>query len=69
MMVRICIDIGHGGSDPGASYKGRKEKDDNLKLGLAVSKELRRHGILVDETRTWNGNPFLDKTLLNIDFA
>lgn len=20
MMVRICIDIGHGGSDPGASY-------------------------------------------------
>ena len=52
MMVRICIDIGHGGSDPGASYKGRKEKDDNLKLGLAVSKEFRRHGILVDETRT-----------------
>ncbi len=47
MMVRICIDIGHGGSDPGASYKGRKEKDDNLKLGLAVSEELRRHGILV----------------------
>lgn len=52
MMVRICIDIGHGGSDPGAGYKGRKEKDDNLKLGLAVSKEFRRHGILVDETRT-----------------
>lgn len=41
-----------GGLDPGAVYKGRKEKDDNLKLGLAVAKELRRHGVIVDETRT-----------------
>ncbi len=61
MMVRICIDIGHGGSDPGASYKGRKEKDDNLKLGLAVSEELRRHGILVDETRTTDINLSLEE--------
>ena len=41
-----------GGQDPGAVYKGRKESDDNLKLGLAIGKELRRHGIIVDETRT-----------------
>lgn len=41
-----------GGLDPGAVYKGRKEKDDVLKVGLAVAKELRRHGIIVDETRT-----------------
>lgn len=46
------MDYGHGGSDPGASYKGRKEKDDVLKLGLAVAKELRSYGILIDETRT-----------------
>lgn len=51
-MIRLCFDYGHGGNDPGASYKGRKEKDDVLKLGLAVVKELRRHGVKVDETRT-----------------
>ena len=51
-MARICLDYGHGGSDPGAVYKGRKEADDNLALGKAVAKELRRHGINVDETRT-----------------
>ncbi len=51
-MTRICFDYGHGGNDPGAVYKGRKESDDNLKLGLAVAKEVRRHGVIVDETRT-----------------
>lgn len=51
-MIRVCCDFGHGGSDPGASYKGRFEKNDNLKLGLAVAKEVRRHGVKVDETRT-----------------
>lgn len=51
-MTRLCMDYGHGGSDPGASYKGRKEKDDVLKLGLAVAKELRSYGVLIDETRT-----------------
>jgi len=51
-MARICLDYGHGGSDSGAVYKGRKEADDNLALGKAVAKELRRHGINVDETRT-----------------
>mgnify|MGYP003534405304 CR=1 FL=1 len=51
-MTSLCFDYGHGKSDPGASYKGRKEKDDVLKLGLAVAKEVRRHGVKVDETRT-----------------
>lgn len=51
-MARICFDYGHGGNDPGAVYKGRKEADDNLKLGLAVAKTLRSHGVIVDETRT-----------------
>ena len=50
-MIRICLDYGHGGSDPGAVYKGKKEKDDVLKVGLAVAKILRNHGVLVDETR------------------
>lgn len=51
-MARICLDYGHGGSDPGAIYKGRKESNDNLALGEAVAKELRRHGVNVDETRS-----------------
>lgn len=51
-MIKLCLDYGHGGNDQGASYKGRKEKDDVLKIGLAVAQELRRHGIAVDETRT-----------------
>jgi N-acetylmuramoyl-L-alanine amidase len=51
-MNRICLDYGHGGNDPGAVYKGRKEKDDVLRIGLAVAKILRSHGVLVDETRT-----------------
>lgn len=51
-MIRMCFDFGHGRSDSGASYKGRFEKNDNLKLGLAVSKEVKRHGVIVDMTRT-----------------
>ena len=50
----VYLDYGHGGSDPGAvnKEKGRKESDDVLEVGLAVAKELRRHGVIVDETRT-----------------
>lgn len=51
-MIKICLDYGHGGKDPGAVYKGRKESGDNLALGKAVAAELRRHGIKVEETRT-----------------
>lgn len=36
----IIIDPGHGGFDPGAVYENRKEKDDNLRLALAVGQEL-----------------------------
>lgn len=52
MMARVCLDYGHGGEDSGAVYGSRKEKDDNLALGLKVAEELRRHGVIVDETRT-----------------
>lgn len=51
-MARLCFDYGHGGSDPGAVYKGRKESEDNLSIGMEVAKELRRHGIEIDEIRT-----------------
>lgn len=56
-MAMICLDYGHGGVDPGAVYRGRKEKDDNLQIGRLVAKRLRSFGVVVDETRT------IDRTL------
>lgn len=49
---RIALDAGHGGSDPGAVYKGRQEKDDTLNLTLAVGDILKKNGIDVYYTRT-----------------
>ena len=42
----------HGGSDPGAVYKGRQEKEDTLDLTLAVGDILKKNGIDVYYTRT-----------------
>lgn len=39
-MKKIYIGIGHGGDDPGAVNGDRLEKDDNLRLGLALAAEL-----------------------------
>ena len=49
---RIALDAGHGGSDHGAVYKGRQEKDDTLDLTLAVGDILKKNGIDVYYTRT-----------------
>jgi len=63
-MAMVCLDYGHGGVDSGAVYKGRCEKDDNLELGLKVAEELRRHGVIVGETRTSDTTSSLkDRTL------
>ena len=51
-MAKIAIDAGHGGADPGAVYQGRQEKDDNLKLALAVGERLQNGGLDVYYTRT-----------------
>ncbi|KGM99592.1 N-acetylmuramoyl-L-alanine amidase [Clostridium botulinum] len=51
-MARLCFDYGHGGVDSGACYKGRKESNDVLSVGKAIASEVRKHGIIVDETRT-----------------
>jgi N-acetylmuramoyl-L-alanine amidase len=48
----IVIDAGHGGFDNGAMYQGRKEKDDNLRLALAVGQILEQQGYDVIYTRT-----------------
>ena len=49
---KVAIDAGHGGSDYGATYNGRSEKDDNLRLALAVGEILEKNGIDVIYTRT-----------------
>ena len=52
MATKIIIDAGHGGYDNGASYEDRKEKDDNLRLALAVGNILKGQGYDVVYTRT-----------------
>lgn len=51
-MATVVLDAGHGGSDGGASYNGRVEKDDNLALTLAVGELLTQNGVNVIYTRT-----------------
>ncbi len=49
---KIIIDAGHGGSNPGATYEGRKESEDALRLALAVGELLSQDGYDVVYTRT-----------------
>ncbi len=52
MPYSIMLDAGHGGRDPGAVYNGRREKDDNLRITLAVGEILQSNDIDVLYTRT-----------------
>ena len=52
MTQKIIIDAGHGGANPGATYEGRKESDDALRLALAVGEILAEDGFDVVYTRT-----------------
>lgn len=60
MKKKIYIDAGHGGDSIGASYKGRLEQDDVLKLALAIGKLLKTQpNVEVKYSRTTNINPDL----------
>ncbi len=48
---KIIIDAGHGGIEPGAVYQGRQEKNDTLRLALAVGQILSDNGMDVSYTR------------------
>ena len=52
MAVTVALDAGHGGYDNGAVNNGRREKDDNLAITLAVGDILQRSGVDVIYTRT-----------------
>ena len=43
--LRVALDAGHGGSDPGAKFNNRQEKDDVLRLTRAVGEILENSGI------------------------
>lgn len=51
-MALVVIDAGHGGSNPGAVYQGRRESEDALALALAVGRILEENGVEVYYTRT-----------------
>ena len=50
-MAGVILDAGHGGYDNGAQFNGRREKDDTLRLTLAVGQALRDRGVPVQYTR------------------
>ncbi|MGN0329887.1 MAG: N-acetylmuramoyl-L-alanine amidase [Kineothrix sp.] len=52
MAYTVVLDAGHGGANPGATYNGRQEKDDALRLTLAVGRLLENAGVNVVYTRT-----------------
>lgn len=50
--MKICLDYGHGGSDPGAVLGNRTEKDDVVRIGRMIRDRLRHFNIVVTETRS-----------------
>lgn len=67
MAYKIILDPGHGGSDPGAVFEGRQEKDDALRIANAVGDILRQNGYDVEFTRTTDvyDTPFEKATKAN----
>lgn len=49
--IKVCIDPGHGGKDPGANAYGVKEKEVVLAVALEVGKILESYGVSVIFTR------------------
>lgn len=67
MAKTVVIDAGHGGTDFGAAYRGRYEKEDTLNLALAVGKILENNCIKVNYTRKTDiyNTPFEKATIGN----
>lgn len=53
---KVFIGVGHGGSDPGATFAGLIEKNINLIMALACESELLRHGVRVRLSRGTDEN-------------
>jgi N-acetylmuramoyl-L-alanine amidase len=51
-MIKICLDAGHGGFEPGAVYNGYSEKHLNYSITNLLEEELQKKGFLTKMTRT-----------------
>ena len=72
MAYSIMLDAGHGGTkDPGAVYKGRQEKDDNLRLALEVGRllEAGRQDVVYTRTTDVYQTPFEKAQIANREEA
>ena len=58
--IKVYIDAGHGGSDPGAIRSDLKEKDANLDIALRLKSKLEANGFEVVMTRTNDAYSTLD---------
>jgi len=56
MSKRISIEVGHGGSDHGATFGDLREKDITLTMSLELMRQLRRHDCEVLISRTTDVN-------------
>jgi N-acetylmuramoyl-L-alanine amidase len=56
MMRKISIEVGHGGTDPGAVRGNILEKNINLVVALELQRQLIRHGLNVLMSRTEDVN-------------
>lgn len=59
--MRVWIDAGHGGHDPGACAHGFREKDCSLKIGVELARVLNSLGVTVGQTRSTDTYVDLDK--------
>lgn len=59
--MKIYIDAGHGGADPGAIGHGIEEKDITLAVSLKVADHLRRNGLEVRLSRIGDVGKSLDQ--------
>jgi N-acetylmuramoyl-L-alanine amidase len=50
--MKVFLDAGHGGKDPGALGNGMQEKNITLPVTLEIGEILKRHGVTVGYTRT-----------------
>src|SRR4030042_3842634 len=59
--IKVFLDAGHGGSDPGAIGFGYYEKTANLDIALRVKSKLEANGFAVVMSRTNDTNHSLDQ--------
>ena len=63
MAKKVFIGVGHGGSDPGATAFGLKEKDLNLNVAKACRDELEKYGVKVKLSRTKDENDLIESEI------